>query len=144
MLKVKLSKIVAYANRDINIVSKAVAEFFKETEIFPAMENFEKILALFNEWLIFDFKLDSGVNVISDYYFKNPDNLSKDLLEELRQIIETQHLEMLELITLKRGEWLKAYGLYRLTKSMTIWALYLLLILELFGVGLPKLMVVGN
>lgn len=112
MLKIKLRKIVKYANRREEILRRAATEFFEGTELYPGMENFDKISALFSEWLIFEFKLDSKINIISDYYFKNPDNLSKDLLEELKQIIDTQRFEMLELITLKRGEWLEAYGLY--------------------------------
>ncbi len=112
MLQIRLSKIVRYATQHESIMRKAVEEFFGKTAIDPHMENIEAISGLFNEWLIFDFKMPSGATFIVDYYFKNPDSLSKKLLEELQQIIETQHFEMFELQSVKRGEWLKVYGLH--------------------------------
>jgi len=73
------------------------------------MENFENIEGLFNEWLIFEFKLNSQT-IAAQYYFKNPDSLAEELLDELKQILETQFFDMLEIVDLKRGEWLKAYA----------------------------------
>lgn len=112
MLQVRLSKIIGYANQHESIMRKAVEEFFGKTATDPHMENIESVSGLFNEWLIFDFKMPSRTTFIVDYYFKNPDSLPKELLEELQQIIETQHFEMLELQSVKRGEWLKVYGLH--------------------------------
>lgn len=112
MLKIKLSKVIDYAWRDREIFHQAWKEFIGKEEVNEGTENFDKIVALFNEWYIFDFKLASGMNFITEYYLKNPDGLSEELLGELKQIIETQLFEALELIEIKRGEWLKAYGLY--------------------------------
>lgn len=112
MLQVKLSKVIRYATQHESMMRKAVEEFFGKTPIDPHMENIESISGLFNEWLIFDFKMPSGTTFIVDYYFKNPDSLPKKQLEELQQIIETQQFEMLELHSIKRGEWLKVYGLH--------------------------------
>ncbi len=112
MLQVRLSKIIEYASQDESIMRKAVEEFFGKTQIDPHVDNIEAVSGLFNEWLIFDFKVPSGTTFIVNYYFKNPDSLAKELLEELEQIIETQHFEMFELQSVKRGEWLKVYGLY--------------------------------
>lgn len=112
MLKVKLSKVIRYATQHESMMRKAVEEFFGKTPIDPHMENIESISGLFNEWLIFDFKMPSDTTFIVDYYFKNPDSLPKEQLEELQQVIETQQFEMLELHSVKRGEWLKVYGLH--------------------------------
>ncbi len=112
MLQIKLSKVVRYATQHDSMMRKAVEEFFGKTPIDPHMENIEAISGLFNEWLIFDFKVPSGTTFIVDYYFKNPDSISKEQLEELQQIIETQQFEMLEIQSIKRGEWLKVYGLH--------------------------------
>lgn len=112
MLKVKLSKVISYAKSDPEIFRRAWREFIGEEEVYEGMENFDKITALFNEWYIFDFRQKSGMNFITEYFLKNPDNLSQELLGGLKQIIETQRFEALEIVKLKRGEWLKAYGLY--------------------------------
>lgn len=112
MLKVKLSKIIDYAAKDEKVYRKAWDDFFKDLEIYPGMEGFDEVIALFNEWLVFDFKFPSGVNALVDYFFKNPDNLQDEVLAELEQIVKTQCFEMLELIDLKKGEWLKVYGLF--------------------------------
>ncbi len=112
MLQVKLSKVIGYATQHEYIMKKAVEEFFGKTPIDPLMENIEAILGLLNEWLIFDFKVHSDKTFIADYYFKNPDSLPEEQLEELRQIIETQQFELLELQSVKKGEWLKVYGLH--------------------------------
>ncbi len=112
MLQVKLSRIIKYATQHESIMQRAVEEFFGKTPIDSHTENIGVISGIFNEWLIFDFKMPSGKTFIVDYYFKNPDSLPKEQLEELQQIIETQQFEMLEIQSIKRGEWLKVYGLY--------------------------------
>lgn len=112
MLKIKLGKIVNYAyQKGEAVIRKAMAEFFGKTKIYPEMENFQSIQGFFHEWLVFDFKLKSGINIISDYYLKNPDNLSQDILNELKQIIKTQFFDILEIVDVRPGAWLKLYGL---------------------------------
>lgn len=111
-LKIKLSQIVKFVASHEEAFSQAWKEFAGEEELDEETENFKKILPLFNEWLIFDFKLPSGMNAITEYYLKNPDRLSQDLLLELKQIIETQKFEMLEIINIKKGEWIEVYGVF--------------------------------
>ena len=112
MLQVKLSKIIEYAHQHESVMIKATEEFFGVKPIDLNEENIESISSLFNEWSVFDFKLQSGTTFLTEYYFKNPNELSKDILDELKQMIETQQFEMLEIESLKRGEWIQAYGLY--------------------------------
>lgn len=112
MLKVKFSKITNYAAKDERIYRKAWEDFFQDADVYPQMEGFDDLVALFNEWFIFDFKLDSGTTPVIEYFLKNPDNLSQEAMAEFSQIVKTQHFEMLELVDLKRGEWMKAYGMF--------------------------------
>lgn len=111
MLKVRLGNVIKYANLHPHIFEDAVKQFFGEIPG-PHMEGFDRISGLFNEWLVFDYKLKSSTTFLKDYFLKNPDNLSEELLDELKQIIETQCFDMLEIQSIKRGEWIKAYGLY--------------------------------
>lgn len=110
MLKFQLRHIVAYASRNKVLLELAVNDFFKETGELGNKDNQDLIIGLFNEWLIFDFKLPSGNTPIVEYYFKNPDNFPKELMDELKQIIETQHFDMLEILSMNPGEWMQVYG----------------------------------
>ena len=74
--------------------------------------NSYQVQSIFNEWLIFEFKLPNGMNIATEYCLRNPDQLPKDQLKELEQIIKTQFYEMLEIEKVLPGEWVEAYGLY--------------------------------
>lgn len=111
-LKIKLSQVTKFTASNREVFSRAWKEFAGGEELNEGTENFEKIVPLFNEWVIFDFKLPSGMNAVTEYYLKNPDRLAEDLLFELKQIIETQRFEMLEIVEIKRGEWIEAYGIF--------------------------------
>lgn len=91
---------------------KAVNEFFGKKIPNPDHESFEEISSLFNEWLTFDFKLDSSRNWLAEYYLKNPDALPVDQMVELRQIIQTQKFGMFEIEKIVRGNFLDVYGLF--------------------------------
>lgn len=121
-LKFKLGKVIKYAYQDERRIEEALKLFFEGKVIYPEMENYENIEGLFNEWLIFEFKTKSQPIAV-DYYFRNPDNLSEELMNELKQILETQFFGILEIIDIKRGEWLKAHALSpaKLTKFMKKW-----------------------
>lgn len=112
MLNFKLRHVVAYIPKSGIDLEKAVREFFGEHELTPEIINQKEINSLFNEWLIFDYKLPSGISIAADYYFKNPDQFSKELMDELKQIIETQTYEFLELEKVQPGEWVEVYGLF--------------------------------
>ena len=80
----KLGSVVSYIGKSGVNIKKAAEEFFGKNEISPDMPGWESISSLFNEWLIFDYKSASGTTIISDYYFKNPDNLPEYLMDELK------------------------------------------------------------
>lgn len=111
MLKVRLGKVIAYANRDQHLMRRAMAEFFGDRYIDQGSPNFEQISSLFNEWLIFDFKVKASRNWVMEYYLKNPDALPADQLAELEQIIKTQTFQMFE-VESRHGQYITVYGLY--------------------------------
>lgn len=99
---------------------EALKEFFKgeAAEIDEAIKpQFE---ALFNEWLIFDFKPDNKTSIAAEYFLKNPDKLPKLLLDELEQILSTQFYDMLEMLEVKKGSWLKLYSFSK-KKNFKVW-----------------------
>lgn len=108
----KLGKVISYIGRSGVNLEKAAEEFFGKNEIYPGMPDFEQISSLFNEWLIFDYKLSSGSTIISDYYFKNPDRLPDNLMDELKQIIETSIYDLFEVEKSDPGVSLFVWGLF--------------------------------
>lgn len=112
MLNVRLGRVVDCAAKNESMMEAAVQEFFDGTGIDLPVEYQDQISQLFNEWLVFDFKPASGPAIISQYYFRNPDNLPKELLEELKQIIETQTYDFFEVIKTNPGQWMDVWGLF--------------------------------
>lgn len=112
MLKVRLRDVVTYAGQRPDLINLAVKKFFDNNEIDPNGEYFDEITALFNEWLIFDFELDSSRNWLTEYYLKNPYSLSSDHLHELEQIIRTQIYDLFEIVSLDRGVSINVYGIF--------------------------------
>ena len=111
MLNIRLGKIVDYAAKNEAAMEVAVKEFFDGGNIKLPLKYKDQISQLFNEWLIFDFKLPSGSTIIAEYYLKNPDNLSSKLLAELKQIIETQKYDYFEIEKVKAGRWMDIWSL---------------------------------
>jgi len=112
MLKAQLGKIIKYAILDKRIMKQAFLGFFGNPPIDLPPESKEIIFSLFNEWLTYDFKLPSGASVIAEYYLKNPDNLSEELLDELKQIISTQIYDYFEIEKVNPGKWVEVWGLF--------------------------------
>ncbi len=96
MLKVKLGKAFAFLSQTNLDPNKALIEFLGDVD--PTQLNIsEEILqGLSGEWLLFDYKLKNGKTLIEQYYFSDPDNLNKTELSELKQIIESQSLHLLQ------------------------------------------------
>lgn len=120
MLKVRLSKVVGYADRDPHLMRRAVDEFFGKKIPDPDHEYFEEMSSLFNEWLIFDFKIEASRNWVTEYYLKNPDSLPSDQLAELEQIIKTQIYDLFEIVNFKCGVFINVYGIFS-GKKYKIW-----------------------
>lgn len=108
----KLGKVVSYIERSGVNIEKVAGEFFGKNEIYPGMPAFENVSSFFNEWLIFDYKLPSGTTIISDYYFKNPDKLPDNIMDELKQIIETSIYDLFEVERAEPGVSVTVWGLF--------------------------------
>ncbi len=108
----KLGKVISYINRSGANIEKAAEEFFGKNDIFPEMPAFENISSLFNEWFIFDYKLQSDLTIISEYYLKNPDQLSDQLMNELKQITQTHTYDLFEIEKVEPGQNVTVWGLF--------------------------------
>ena len=96
MLKVKLGKAFAFLPQANINPSQALQDFFGDIDPTKSDISEEMMQGLSNEWLLFDYKPMSGKTLIKQYYFHNPDNLSDIELNELKQIIQTQSLHLLQ------------------------------------------------
>lgn len=112
MLNFRIGKIVAYIEQAGIDLEKAAKEFFGDYEIYPDMPGFEQISSLFNEWLVFDYKLTGSTTISSDYYLKDPDKLSPDLMNELKQIVETQTYDLFEVEDVNPGKSMDVWGMF--------------------------------
>lgn len=112
MLNFKLGNVISYVPKSGIDMEKAAREFFGKDELNIDEVNREQALFLFYEWLIFDYKLPLGKTIVIDYYFKNPNHLPQNLIDELKQIIETQKYEFFEVEKVKSGVWVEVYGLF--------------------------------
>lgn len=117
----KMGQIVSYAySKGESLILPAIEEFFgeKATEVAEA-EN-KKVGELFSEWLIFDFKMPGGISVATEYFLKNPSNLNQKLMRELEQILSTQFYDLLEIMEINRGQWIKLYSFTK-GKIIKVW-----------------------
>jgi len=112
-MKVKVSKIIDWAGKNKVWMKRAGEEFFGSRDVHPGIENYENITALFGEWLIFEFKPKENLSVAGGYFFKNPDNWFGGLRFGLEQVLETEYVDVFEIGTIKKGEWMELYSVSR-------------------------------
>lgn len=111
MLNFKIGTIVRYIGESGIDLSRAAKEFFGTYIISATMPNRESVSSLFNEWLAFDYRLLNGATVAAQYYLKNPDHLSTELLHELQEIIQTQRYDLFEVEAANPGTWVDVWGM---------------------------------
>lgn len=107
-LNFKLREVVRYAHQYEDIRTSAVKQFFGKNSPDKLLED-ETIGALFNEWVIFDFRSKFGTSLIVQYYLKNPDGLTVVQLQQLEQVIKTERYELMEILETKAGEGFSVY-----------------------------------
>lgn len=113
MLMVHFGKAIDWiVGNNPDTVQRAAGEFFGSVHGSLPAESTEQINSLFNEWLIFDFYDAAGRSIIKEYYLINPDELSVELLDELRQIIETQFYGYFEVQKIKSEEWVEVWDIF--------------------------------
>lgn len=114
MLKFKFGLVVDYAYRHRDWIEAAVKGFFPDGTVR------QDYIGLFNEWLIFDFKPAGETTIAARYYLENPDNLDRDLMADLEQILKTQFYDLLEIDEIKKESWLKVYSFAK-RKRFQVW-----------------------
>lgn len=102
-LNFRLGKIVSYAHQKADLAPQVVKKFFGKRSSEELLEN-ETVSALFNEWLIFDYRNSLGTSIIAEYYLKNPDNLAKEQLNQLEQVIKTERYEVMEILKITKDK----------------------------------------
>ncbi|MFZ5376788.1 MAG: hypothetical protein ACOZAN_03950 [Patescibacteria group bacterium] len=96
MLKIQLGKVFAFLPRTNIDPNEALIEFLDDIDTTQLNVSEEILQGLSSEWLLFDYEPKNGRSLIEQYYFNDPDNLSETELRELRQIIETHSLHLLQ------------------------------------------------
>lgn len=96
MLKVKLGRAFAFLPQTNVDPNEALMEFLDDVDPTQLNVSEEILQGLSGEWLLFDYKPENSGTLIEQYYFGDPDKLSKIELSELKQIIETQSLHLLQ------------------------------------------------
>ena len=94
-----------------NETLEAMSKFFGKYTLYD-FEQQEQVMALFSEWLIFEYRNNKNQRLIDLYYLKDPDSLPENQSKELKQIIETERYDFLEIDEIKKGEHFTAYGIY--------------------------------
>ncbi|MBU2592574.1 hypothetical protein KKD61_03900 [Patescibacteria group bacterium] len=60
------------------------------------------------------------MSIAIEYFLKNPSGLDKPLLNELEEILKTQFYDLLEVVEVKRGQWLRLYSFTK-GKVIKVW-----------------------
>lgn len=113
MLTFKLRYVIAYAHQFESEIESANITFFQnhDPDSFDA-DTVQRLQALFNEYIAFEHKTSKGSTFAAEYYLKNPDHRPFGEIDELRQVVETQHYEPFEIISKNPGKTITVYGLY--------------------------------
>ncbi|MCL2403374.1 MAG: hypothetical protein FWC86_03990 [Coriobacteriia bacterium] len=74
------------------VVDRAGQEFFAYVQATQERIPKEKIEQLFNEWLVYDFRLKTGKTALETYIYRNPDELDEDKLKLMQQAGESSYV----------------------------------------------------
>lgn len=107
-LNFRLGKIVSYAHQKINSDPTVVRSFFGKKSAAKLLQN-SIVSALFNEWLVFDYRNNLGTSFLAEYYLKNPDSLTGEQLKQLEQVIKSERYEMMEILEVKKDKGISVY-----------------------------------
>lgn len=73
-------------------------EEFYDLELTPMQEG------IVNEWLVYDFRLENGNNLMQEYCEANRQNISPELLRLYDGLIKTEHFSFFEILTVSLDE----------------------------------------
>lgn len=121
VLHFKLHKIIDFAFSNYSyLMEDSADEFFAITKRKKLSEStIQNISPLFNEWLMFEYRLPNGRTMALEYFAQNPDNLDPPASGELEQIIKSQFFDLFQILDWQPGKWIKAHSIY-INKDYTI------------------------
>lgn len=91
--------IIAYSGRHKKELSEAYMQFFGDSR----KRSDQRVLGLFAEWVMYEYKRPSGKSFMDSYIETNPDMLGEKLLGQFRQISNSQFFGQFEVISVKKG-----------------------------------------
>lgn len=91
--------IIAYSGRHKKELSQAYLQFFGDSR----KRSDPRVLGLFAEWVMYEFKRPNGNTFIDSYLEDNPDMLGEKLKTQFQQISESQFFGQFEVVSVKRG-----------------------------------------
>ena len=68
-----------------DVMDRAAKEFFEYVQVDEERISDEKSMQLFYEWFVYDFQLKTGKTALETYIFRNPDKLSEQKLDWMKQ-----------------------------------------------------------
>jgi len=105
-----LHKVADFANTKQNEVERALQEFF------PSIKALEKVTedirAFFTEWLIFEYKQQSGSTFLVEYILRNTNQADEKEIDQFRQIAKTQWYSDFQIISVVPGSHLVVEDLF--------------------------------
>jgi len=117
VLHIKLHLITDFARSYYpELTQEAFAQFFfgiNTKKLLPA--TVESFFPLFNEWLMFEYRLPNGRTMALEYFATNSAIIDPIALNELEQIIKTQFFDLFQITDWLPGKWIKARGIYSAT-----------------------------
>lgn len=114
ILHIQLHLITDFARSHYQeFVQEAFTEFFFGINMEKqSKQTLESLFPLFNEWLMFEYRLPNGRTMALEYYSRNAYKLDSLATSELEQIIKTQFFDLFQITDLLPGKWIKARGIY--------------------------------
>lgn len=110
-MKFPLHLILEYAAKTPREMERGAKEFFGNSVI-GTLEEEDMVLPLFNDWIVFDFKLQSGATPLGEYVLINPDGLDQKIISRFRQIAESQRYSQFEATDIRFNQWIVLEDLF--------------------------------
>ena len=94
-------------------IERAFSEFFNDNSSMKINDDLGGIdeSVMFNEWLVFDFKLDNDKTLLQDFYECNPENLTSKALKIYKDLQKNTY-SFFEIIKINIGKGLELLDLY--------------------------------
>ena len=102
--------IVRYTDSKPAEAQRGLEEFFGKNAI-PDPGDTE-LWSYYAEWMMFDFRQKNGRTFLIDCVLLNPDNLDKKIIDQFKQIAESQNYSNYQILDIKRGEWINLEDVY--------------------------------